>query len=214
MKNFVLYLLGIAGLILLLTLFFSKEPGQNKADNQRGNQATEVPGKYSTMPEMTIDPSKNYSAEITTNFGNFTINFFPKETPKTVNNFVFLSREGFYDGVVFHRIVKDFMIQGGDPSGNGTGGPGYKFDDEPITRDYKKGTVAMANSGPDTNGSQFFIVHKDTDLPKSYVIFGEVTKGMETIDKIANVEVEDNGMGEMSKPKQKVTIEKVTISEK
>ena len=105
------------------------------------------------------------------------------------------------------------MIQGGDPLGDGTGGPGYKFADEKITLDYKKGMVAMANSGPNTNGSQFFIMHQDNNLPKNYVIFGQVVKGMEIIDKIAGVEVEDNGLGEQSKPKEKVIIENITVSE-
>jgi len=105
------------------------------------------------------------------------------------------------------------MIQGGDPKGDGTGGPGYRFADEKITRDYKRGIIAMANSGPNTNGSQFFIMHKDTDLPKNYVIFGQVVKGIEVIDKIAETQTVDNGLGEQSKPTKEIKIEKITIKE-
>jgi cyclophilin family peptidyl-prolyl cis-trans isomerase len=108
------------------------------------------------------------------------------EAPNAASNFIFLSREGFYDGLTFHRVVPDFVIQGGDPVGNGTGGPGYRFEDEPVTRKYDKGIVAMANAGPDTNGSQFFIMLKDTpNLPPAYTIFGKVIVGQEVVDKIA-----------------------------
>ncbi|MBI3379484.1 peptidylprolyl isomerase [Candidatus Gottesmanbacteria bacterium] len=162
---------------------------------------------------MTLDQSKKYFALIDTNKGQMKINLFSKETPVTVNNFVFLSKEGFYNGTNFHRIVSGFMIQGGDPKGDGTGGPGYNFPDEKITRDYKRGIVAMANSGPNTNGSQFFIMHQDYNLPKQYVIFGQITDGLNTLDKIAGTPTVDNGQGEKSKPTEKVTIDKLTISE-
>src|SRR3989338_4846500 len=125
-------------------------------------------------PMVQIDTNKNYEAVIKTSEGDMVFELFAGETPMTVNNFVFLSRQGFYDGVKFHRIIKDFMIQGGDPKGDGAGGPGYKFNDEPITRDYERGILAMANSGPNTNGSQFFIMHKNYPLPKNYVIFGKI----------------------------------------
>ena len=138
---------------------------------------------------MTIDPEKLYLAFVKTNKGDMTLELFPKEAPITVNNFVFLARQGFYDGVVFHRVIADFMIQGGDPTGTGRGGPGYRFQDEQVTRDYLRGTLAMANAGPDTNGSQFFIIHKDFALPKSYNIFGQVTKGLEVLDAIATTAV-------------------------
>ena len=213
MKNFIFYLLTIVGVFVILVLFFSKEPSK-ETQNKTMNTQSAPAGKYKEPPKMSINPDKNYQAEVETSLGNFTISLFPKETPNTVNNFIFLSREKFYDGVVFHRIIKDFMIQTGDPQGNGTGGPGYQFEDEPISREYKRGMVAMANSGPDTNGSQFFIMHKDNDLPKNYVIFGEVISGIETVDKIAEVEVEDNGMGEASKPKEKVIINSITVTEK
>ncbi|MDO8515588.1 MAG: peptidylprolyl isomerase [bacterium] len=107
------------------------------------------------------------------------------ETPKTSQNFFDLVKKGFYNDVIFHRVIKGFMIQGGDPTGTGTGGPGYKFDDESFTGEYTRGTVAMANSGPNTNGSQFFIMHKDYPLPPNYTIFGHVTAGLDVVDKIA-----------------------------
>jgi peptidylprolyl isomerase len=132
----------------------------------------------------------------------------------TVNNFVFLAREGFYDGVTFHRIMKDFMVQAGDPSGNGSGGPGYRFADEPVTRSYTKGTLAMANSGPDTNGSQFFIVHAaNASLPSSYTIFGEVASGIDVLDVIASTRVGLSPHGEASVPLEQIIIESIEIEE-
>src|SRR5207302_10069237 len=131
------------------------------------------------------------------------------EAPKTVNNSVFLAGEGFYSGVPFHRVIESFMVQTGDPTGTGTGGPGYRFADEPIRSDYEPGTLAMANSGPNTNGSQFFIVHGDMRgrLPKSYTIFGRLTSGMETLDKIANTPVRASRSGEASQPVETPRIE-------
>ena len=212
-KNFLLYILAIVGAFIILALFFSKEKSIPNQTQNESTQSASMTGKYSSPPEMGIDTNKKYSASVTTNYGNFTFELFTKETPITVNNFVFLANDGFYNGTVFHRIIKGFMIQGGDPQGDGTGGPGYSFADEPINRDYKRGIVAMANSGPNTNGSQFFIMHQDNNLPKNYVIFGQITKGMETIDKIVEVEVETNSQGEPSKPKTKVTINNITINE-
>jgi len=166
----------------------------------------------STPPKMQIDVKKKYTATLQTAEGNIVIALTAKETPRTVNNFVSLSRKGFYDNTVFHRVIKGFMIQGGDPRGNGTGGPGYAFADEPFTGSYVRGVVAMANSGPNTNGSQFFIMHADYELPHDYVIFGQVTQGMETVDKIATAEtIRDNR--ENSKPVNPVTVESVSISE-
>jgi cyclophilin family peptidyl-prolyl cis-trans isomerase len=115
---------------------------------------------------------------------------------------------------MFHRAIKGFMIQGGDPSGDGTGGPGYKFDDEAFEGEYSRGTLAMANAGPNTNGSQFFIMHQDYPLPKNYVIFGSVTKGIEAVDKIAEAEVTSSASGEMSKPLTPVKIKSIDIIEK
>jgi cyclophilin family peptidyl-prolyl cis-trans isomerase len=218
LKNFALYVLLIFGIIIGTIYMFSSKP---KTENRSAvptlqQQITNMPqpqGKYKSVPEMKIDENKKYTADIVTNMGNIEVELFSKEAPITVNNFVFLSKDGFYNGTIFHRIVKDFMIQGGDPLGTGMGGPGYKFPDEKITRDYKRGIVAMANSGPDTNGSQFFIMLKDTPLPKNYVIFGYVTKGMETVDKIAQIPAVDNGYGEQSKPTKEAKIEKITILE-
>ena len=210
LKDFFLFLLFIIAGIIGIIFLFSKD--LSPKTNIFHNEATGSAQNKKTPPPMTIDSKKVYKGQITTNKGLFTIELFAKETPVTVNNFVALAKDGFYNNTVFHRIIKDFMIQGGDPKGDGTGGPGYTFADEKITRDYKRGIVAMANSGPNTNGSQFFIVHKDTDVPKNYVIFGQVLTGMEMIDKIAGVKVEDNGRGEQSKPTETVKIEKIEIT--
>jgi cyclophilin family peptidyl-prolyl cis-trans isomerase len=190
-----------------------QQPNQNQ--NQDMQSRAENPENGAKQPpEMKINESKTYSAVIKTSEGEITIDLDTKKTPKTVNNFVSLSRDVFYNGTTFHRVMKGFMIQGGDPKGDGSGGPGYKFDDENLEGDYKRGTVAMANSGPNTNGSQFFIIHKDYDLPKQYVVFGHVSKGMETVDKIAEAEVTTNSSMEKSKPVNPVKIDSVEISEK
>jgi cyclophilin family peptidyl-prolyl cis-trans isomerase len=178
---------------------------------------TTVPKKWSSPPEMKIDPNKSYSATIKTSLGEMQVELFAKDAPKTVNNFVFLAREGFYDGVRFHRIIRGFMVQTGDGErGDGTGGPGYRFEDEKVTRDYKRGTLAMANAGPNTNGSQFFIVHADYALPKNYTIFGQLADAgsLATLDKIANVPVRMGNERTPSVPTQEVTISGVEISEK
>src|SRR5919199_6970445 len=152
--------------------------------------------RWSQPPAMEIDPAKTYTAEIETSAGTMTARLYPDDAPKTVNNFVFLARQGFYDGVIFHRTIQGFMIQGGDPTGTGTGGPGYRFADEPVNRRYTKGTLAMANAGPNTNGSQFFIVHgRDVGLPPSYTIFGQVTDGLDVVDKIAATPTQPGGEG-------------------
>jgi cyclophilin family peptidyl-prolyl cis-trans isomerase len=166
---------------------------------------------YATAPVMQIDPAKRYQATLKTALGDIEIMLHAKETPITVNNFVFLAREKFYDNVIFHRTIKGFMIQGGDPTGTGMGGPGYKFNDEPFTGEYRRGVVAMANSGLNTNGSQFFIMHADAGLPKNYVIFGEVTKGMDVVDKIAEAPTQPGGEG--SKPMNPIEIRTVNVTE-
>lgn len=157
---------------------------------------------------------KKYQATLTTTEGAIVVELFAQQTPITVNNFVTLAKKGFYNGTLFHRVVKGFMIQGGDPTGMGTGGPGYQFADEPFTGDYDRGTLAMANSGPNTNGSQFFIMQKAVPLPKNYVIFGKVVSGLDTVDKIANAPVKQSPSGEMSTPVNPVMLEKVDILEK
>jgi len=170
---------------------------------------------YSAQPDMTIDKNKQYSAILTTTAGDITIAFTTKETPITVNNFVTLARDKFYDNTIFHRVIKGFMIQGGDPKGTGTGGPGYTFDDEEFSGSYERGTVAMANSGPNTNGSQFFIMHESsTSLPPNYVIFGKVTEGMDVVDAIASAPVKAGPSGEPSKPIDPVKITSIKIVEK
>ncbi len=171
--------------------------------------------QWSKPPEMQIDGSKKYSALVETNKGSFTIELLPSEAPLAVNNFVCLARAGFYDNTPIHRILAGFVIQGGDPTGTGRGGPGYKFNDEPISLDYEKGTVAMANAGPNTNGSQFFVVLDDLrgKLGKNYTIFGKVTDGMDVVDTLGQVPTKAGGSGEKSTPIEPVTIEKVTITE-
>jgi len=173
-----------------------------------------VPKQYLAPPPLTIDAAKTYTATLFTNKGELVLDLFASESTMTVNNFVFLAREGFYDGVTFHRIMKDFMVQGGDPSGNGSGGPGYRFADEPVTRPYTKGTLAMANAGPDTNGSQFFIVHAaNPDLRSSYTIFGEVASGIDVLDAIASTRVGLTPHGEASVPLEQIIIESIEIEE-
>jgi peptidylprolyl isomerase len=173
--------------------------------------------EWGSPPAMQIDTNKQYTATINTNLGNIEVQLFANEDPKTVNNFVFLANQGYYNGCKFFRIVKGFVIQTGDPTNTGTGGPGYQFADEPVTRNYLQGILAMANSGPNTNGSQFFICLADlTTLPKDYTIFGIVTSGMDVVQAIGNTPVEANPMmgGEMSSPTQDVHINTVTIGEK
>jgi len=168
---------------------------------------------YTSQPAMSIDKKKSYTAKLKTSVGDIVIALDAASTPITVNNFVFLAKDHFYDGTIFHRTIKDFMIQGGDPQGTGMGGPGYRFDDEPFNGEYVRGTVAMANAGSNTNGSQFFIMHKDVPLPKNYVIFGHVISGLETIDAIATAPVKMSASGEQSSPVTPVTIETIEITE-
>ena len=140
--------------------------------------------QWSTPPEMQIDPNKKYKAHMETDNGTMVIELFADKTPKTVNNFVFLAREGFYDGVIFHRVIANFMVQGGDPTGVGSGGPGYRFEDEfhPGLKHDKQGILSMANAGPGTNGSQFFITHGPTPhLDNKHSVFGQVVDGLDVL---------------------------------
>jgi peptidyl-prolyl cis-trans isomerase B (cyclophilin B) len=159
--------------------------------------------QYSSAPSMVIDPEKSYQAVIETNKGAITLDLFPEYAPKTVNNFVYLAREGFYDGVTFHRVIDNFMIQGGDPTGTGRGGPGYKFSDEfagnPLQ--HQTGTLSMANAGPNTNGSQFFITHApQPHLNGRHTVFGQVADqaSMDVVnsirqgDKMISVTINEN----------------------
>jgi peptidyl-prolyl cis-trans isomerase B (cyclophilin B) len=143
--------------------------------------------QWTTPPAMLIDPNKKYTATVVTERGNIVIELYPQHAPKTVNNFVFLVREGFYDGLIFHRVISDFMIQGGDPTGSGRGGPGYKFEDETSGNPLKHGTgyLSMANSGPNSNGSQFFITHgPQPHLDGKHTVFGKVIEGMDAVNAI------------------------------
>jgi peptidyl-prolyl cis-trans isomerase B (cyclophilin B) len=143
--------------------------------------------QWSKAPELEIDPKKSYTATIKTDKGDIVIDLFASKTPNTVNNFVFLARQGFYDGTIFHRVIANFMVQGGDPTGTGMGGPGYKFKDEfdPSLKHNKPGILSMANAGPGTNGSQFFITHVPTPwLDGKHSVFGEVREGMDVVNAI------------------------------
>lgn len=172
--------------------------------------------QYDSPPEMQIDPDGEYTAVIGTSKGDITLRLYAADSPRTVNNFVFLAREGFYDGAIFHRVIPGFMIQGGDAYGAskgrpGTGDAGYKFDDELAkarTHGYPRGTLAMANAGPDTNGCQFFVMHADYRLPPQYNVFGMATDGLDVVDAIAGVRT-----GAMDKPVEDVVIQSVTITE-
>ena len=164
--------------------------------------------QYASAPELSIDLAKKYTATITTNHGVIEVALEPERSPSTVNNFVFLARDGFYDGVIFHRVVPGFVVQGGDPTGTGRGGPGYRFRDElDGPGGYNRGTLAMANSGPNTNGSQFFICLAKVNLPHAYTIFGQVSAGLEAVDAIAA----QDRRGE--KPVEDCVITSITITE-
>ena len=197
--------------ILILGCQQSAEVGSDKAPTKNEEQTTT--GKEQPMtkaPEMQIDKNKSYTAKIQTSKGDFELKLFPKEAPKTVNNFVYLAKKGFYDGTIFHRVIKDFMIQGGDPQGTGMGGPGYKFEDEINSIKLVRGKLAMANAGPNTNGSQFFIVTAQETpwLDGKHTVFGEVTKGLEVVLEIEKAEKDQN-----DRPTEEIALKKVTIEE-
>ncbi|CAB4765302.1 unannotated protein [freshwater metagenome] len=166
--------------------------------------------KFAEAPEMGIDPAKRYTATMETSMGTLVIALDPIAAPRTVNNFVYLAAQHYYDGVIFHRIISGFMCQGGDPDGSGRGGPGYKFGDElPKPGKYQIGSLAMANAGPNTNGSQFFIVSGPSGcgLPPLYSLFGQVVKGLDIVEMMQNV---PTGPGD--RPKTDVVIKSVAIT--
>jgi cyclophilin family peptidyl-prolyl cis-trans isomerase len=183
--------------------------------NNQDTNAT--PKTWNTPPAMIIDAKKKYTAAFDTSLGAFKVELFASESPKTVNNFVFLAKQKFYDGIIFHRIIKTFMAQTGDPTGTGCGGPGYQFQDElPVKHPYEVGMVAMANSGPNTNGSQFFICTgadaRFLDHQPNYTQFGKVVEGMDTVNKIAGVQVMFSN-GEVSRPQTPPVIKSIMVTE-
>jgi len=204
---------------LIFSLFISacgsnevEEITETTVQDNKGESTMSDEKVYSSMPEMIIDQNKSYTAVIQTSMGDLTVEFFSDTAPVTVNNFVSLSNDGYYDNIIFHRVISGFMIQGGDPSGTGHGEygkfPGYTFEDELNNQQpYEKGILAMANAGPNTNGSQFFIMHVDYPLPYQYTIFGKVTDGLDVIDTIASVKT-----AEGDKPVEDVVILGVTVS--
>ncbi|MBM3659425.1 MAG: peptidylprolyl isomerase [Actinobacteria bacterium] len=219
--------LVIGGFFVLQWLTGGDDSDSSKSESSSSDKTTQTtagkssttaaapPGKYSAPPPMTIDARKTYVATVATSEGSFQITLDPKQAPQTVNSFVFLANEGFYDGTTFHRVVTDFVIQGGDPKGDGTGGPGYTLPDEPPADGYRQYSVAMANSGPGTTGSQFFVVTTSQGAknlggpPYLYSALGTVTSGKKTVEKI-------NGLGSSSSqgtPTKTVTIDKITIAE-
>jgi peptidyl-prolyl cis-trans isomerase B (cyclophilin B) len=169
--------IALALSVLILTLFMT---GVIKMPSQ-------PPKSYNSPTPMTIDVNKKYTALIKTARGDLTIELYPQDAPVTVNNFVALARKGFYNGLTFHRIIPGFMAQGGDPIGNGTGGPGYKFQDEFSSRTHQAGSLSMANSGPNTNGSQFFICYApQPHLNGKHTVFGQLTQGMDVLKQLVN----------------------------
>ena len=167
--------------------------------------------EFDEAPPMCIDPEKTYTATMVTSMGTMVIHLNAAQAPKTVNNFVTLARYHYYDGIIFHRIIKNFVCQGGDPGGDGRGGPGYRFEDElPQPGQYDIGSLAMANAGPNTNGSQFFLISgpDGVRLPPAYSLFGQTVKGVELIDRMQNV-----ATGPGDRPTTPVVIESVTITE-
>jgi peptidylprolyl isomerase len=202
-------------------------PGQSASDAGSRSNAAPLHGAvavplhapctgYKTwgIPKVApLDTHKTYTAVVTTNKGVITIKLLPKVAPIAVQSFIFLAQHRYFDGVRFHRVVPGFVIQGGDPTGTGLCGPGYQFEDEKVTLPYTRDTVAMANAGPNTNGSQFFIVLGDnTGLQPNYTIFGRVTGGMGAVDRIAHVPLGPSPGGEMSKPLVKVYMKSVRIT--
>jgi cyclophilin family peptidyl-prolyl cis-trans isomerase len=203
---------------LLITLVLAG-CGVSPAQKQPDTSAQKP--QWSQPPQMQIDPQKTYIATLQTSLGDMQIRLFTKDAPRAVNNFVFLARQGFYDGTIFHRIMKDFMIQGGDPTGTGTGGPGYRVAGEPVKRSYDPGIIAYANSGhPDSQGSQFFICSesmcKNLDAPpyNIYTQFGQVEQGMDVLQKLASVTVKPSPRNEMSVPVNPPVLIKVLIDER
>ena len=208
MRNFlliviVIVIVGVAG--VLVYMYSHQGMDVNLVPTEEQKEERQIPKS---------EEKKETMITIETNFGVIKFKTYDSDAPKTVANFVSLANKGFYNGLTFHRVIRGFMIQGGDPIGNGTGGPGYKFEDElnPATQSYKegykKGVVAMANAGPNTNGSQFFIMLQDYPLPNLYTIFGRVVEGQEIVDKIGEVKTDESN----DKPLTPVVMKSVVVS--
>jgi len=208
----------IVGVVLLaaiiaVAVWAKNRPAPSQSPEPSVSESPSPTASASVSPVSNELKNDMHEVTITTNLGDIVFQTYDADAPKTVDNFVTLAGKGFYKDVIFHRVIEGFMIQGGDPTGTGSGGPGYQFADElnPNTESYKKGylagTVAMANAGPNTNGSQFFIMHKDYPLPHSYTIFGRVVRGQDVVDKIATTKVDGN-----DKPLTPVVMKRVTVT--
>lgn len=210
---------GVLLLALVIWLFFIKfnqaaiAPNDANINNNINTNTLDKPAILEAT-DLSISETKMTNVKIETSKGDITLELFDSEAPKTVENFVTLANKGFYDGVIFHRVISGFMIQGGDPTGTGRGGPGYQFADElnastaSYQRGYVRGTLAMANAGPNTNGSQFFIMHQDYPLDHNYTIFGRVVSGMEVVDAIAATKT-----GPGDRPLEEIKMKKVSVIE-
>ena len=216
-------LIWLGGLIVILAILAGiqwKLNSTQKLDSLVSSQSTQTQDSIintvsTTTTQTLMQPQSAHTITIETNKGTIVFETYDTDAPKTVENFITLANKGFYNGVIFHRVIQGFMIQGGDPTGTGMGGPGYKFADELNTNTpsykngYVRGVVAMANAGPNTNGSQFFIMHKDYPLPHNYTIFGKVISGMDVVDAIATT-----ATGANDKPATDIVMKKVTVSNK
>ncbi len=235
MENKNLFIIGSGLIVLFLVLLYvviNQMPKESVPDmtntKSQANTTTEdttkssMPisngknGIYKKAPDFTINKNKTYQATLKTSKGDIKIDLDAKNAPNTVNNFVFLAKAEFYNNTIFHRIMKNFMIQGGDPTGTGRGGPGYQFNNENDKAGYARGTVAMANAGKNTNGSQFFIMHASVGLSPDYSVFGKVSEAdsLKVLDEIATTPTSFSDSGEQSKPKEQINLLSVEITEK
>ena len=217
----------VAGALLATLALSAHGIGANAANLPAGNGTVPLPGAravqqppkchgYRTYGVPRVSPlnaRKTYRSIVVTNKGSMTITLLPRVAPIAVQSFIFLAQHHYFDGVIFHRIIPGFVIQGGDPTGTGFCGPGYEFRDEKVTMAYARGVLAMANAGPNTNGSQFFIVLSgNTGLPPNYTIFGRITSGLDTMDRIASVPLGVTSTGEKSRPLVKVYMKSVRVT--
>lgn len=204
-------MVGVLATVLLLGAGCTNAPvSSTTVGTQDSSTPTSVsPSTWSFPGTLPAEQIHNKQIRLATNKGDIVFKLYDDTAPNTVSNFVYLASGGYYDGLIFHRVINGFMVQGGDPTGTGSGGPGYKFADElNDNHTYVRGTVAMANAGPNTNGSQFFIMHKDTPLPHAYSIFGEVTEGLDVVDAIATTPT-----GAQDRPTSEIVMTKVTVED-